>query len=112
MIRGWLPEPLSNVHADHWRKRERKLKAARVMAWASAKQAQWQPIRVRARLSITLVFPQQRRRDIDNLYARCKGLVDGLKEWFVDDSTEWLDLRVEACVEPGVKETRLVLEAI
>jgi Holliday junction resolvase RusA-like endonuclease len=88
-------------------------KAAKVMAWTSARQARWQFVPGRVRLQITYVFPINRRRDIDNLYARSVGLVNGLKgEFFEDDDTEHLDLHVTGIVERGVKETRLVLEAI
>lgn len=112
MIVNWLPEPLANVSRDHWTKREKKLKAAQIMVWASAKHANLTPVSGRARLTITLVFPQNRRRDTDNLYARVKGVVDGLVKggWIVDDDTEHLDLRVQAEVRPGQKATEITLE--
>jgi Holliday junction resolvase RusA-like endonuclease len=63
---------------------------------------------------VTFIFPNRRRRDVDNLYARAKGVVDGVKRggWIVDDSSEWLDLSVLAEVEPGLRATVLKLEPL
>lgn len=110
-INDWLPEPLTNVSGDHWRKREKKLKAAQIMVWAAAKQFGLMPIPGRVKLTITLVFTINRRRDTDNLYARCKGLIDGLVKggWITDDSTDLLNLTVCAVVETR-KGTRLEME--
>ncbi len=114
LIKDWLPEPLSNVSADHWRKREKKLKAAQVMVWASAKQAGLVPVVGRAIVSFELVFPVKRRRDLDGLHSRIKGCLDGLVRggWIEDDSIDHIDLRVSAVVEPGTKATRISLEAV
>ncbi len=114
LIRDWLPEPLSNVSADHWRKRERKLKAAQVMVWASAKQAGLVPVVGRALVHIELVFPVKRRRDADGLHSRIKGVLDGLVRggWIEDDSIDHIDLRVSAVVMHGIKATRISLEAV
>jgi Holliday junction resolvase RusA-like endonuclease len=110
-IRGWLPEQFANGAHGHWSIRARKLKVAQATTWAAAKQAGWKRVNGKARLTITLVFGNHRRRDADNLHSRVKGCVDGLKEWIVDDSIEWLDLQVRAEVVRGVKETRLELQA-
>jgi Holliday junction resolvase RusA-like endonuclease len=61
---------------------------------------------------VTFVFPVHRRRDVDNLYARAKGVVDGVKRggWIVDDSSEWLDLKVVTEVRSGIRATVLLLE--
>ena len=82
------------------------------MVWASATHAQLQPIKGKARLTITLVFDVRRRRDTDNLYARVKGVVDGLVKggWIEDDSTDLLDLRVRAVTRRGECATELILE--
>lgn len=128
-IVGWLPAPNSNVHADGWRKRQVRLKAAQVMVWAAAKQAEWTPVPGRAKLTVTFVFGQHRRRDTDNLYSRAKGLIDGLRGatpstiggfprtsaragWIVDDSTEWLELVVKAEVSKEWNGTKITLEAL
>jgi hypothetical protein len=99
------------------------------MAWASAKHAGWQFVNGRVRLTITLVYPRKYRVDADNLAARCKGLIDGLKNYtpprpvaiphtgievrrgFIeDDDTEHMELLVRAEVRRGEKATEITLE--
>ena len=111
VIPDWLPEALANGAHGHWATRNKKLKAAQVMVWASAKHAGLQRVEGRAKLTLTFVFPVKRRRDTDNLYSRAKGCVDGLVHggWIKDDSIEWLDLHVVAEVDPGRKATRFEL---
>lgn len=129
-INDWLPEQLANGPHSHWSVRQRKLNAAQVMVWSAARMANWQPVTGKARLTITFVFPQRRARDVDNLYSRAKGCIDGLKThtlsagrgkaraqvmrpgWIVDDSIEYLELRVLAEVRPGVKCVEMMLEGI
>ena len=113
VIPGWLPEQLANSHL-HWRVHRKRHHTARDTVWAYARQAGWQPVKTRARLTIVLVFPRKygRGMDADNAVARCKGAIDGLKPWIVDDSTDWLELDVRAIVEPGVRETRITLEEV
>lgn len=113
-IEGWLPAPNANVSGDNWRKREKRLKAAQVMVWATAKQAEWVPVQGRAKLTVTLVFGVQRRRDTDNLYSRVKGLVDGVVKggWLRDDSSDVLELVVKAEVSRAWTGTRMTLEAL
>ena len=112
VIPDWLPPNVSNGSHGHWARRQAIQKQCKTMAWASAQHAGWQRVRTRARLTITLVFAQHRRRDRDNLYARCKGIVDGLKPFMVDDSLEWLDLIVNVEVHPKTRQTHLTLEAV
>jgi hypothetical protein len=83
--------------------------------WAAAKQAGWKYVgddAPKQRLTIVFVFPLNRRRDVDNLFARAKHVCDGIKPFIIDDDSDHLDLRVEAVVERGVKETRLTLEPV
>lgn len=113
VILDWIPAPLANGSHGHWSTRQKKLEAAQIMVWASAKHAGWIGAHAKSRLTVTLVFPQNRRRDTDNLYSRVKGVVDGLVKggWIVDDDTEHLELIVRAEVRLGVKATELLLEA-
>ena len=113
-IRDWLPEPLANVSGDNWRLREKKLKAASVMVWTSAKQDGLQPVKGRARVTIALVFPVKRRRDADNLYARVKGVLDGLVKggWIQDDSTDAIELSVLELGGTGRKATVITVEPL
>lgn len=114
VIPDWLPAQLANGPHGHWSQRQKKLKQAQTMVWASAKHADLLgvPPNRRARLTITLVFPVNRRRDTDGLYARVKGCVDGLVYggWIVDDDLAHLELIVRAVVLPGEKATVLELE--
>lgn len=112
VIEHWLPAPIANGPHGHWAQKRKKLYEAKMMAWARTRHAGWKPVKGKARLTVTLVFSQNRRRDTDNLYSRVKGLVDGCKDWIVDDSAEWLELHVSARVEPGRKATLLELETL
>lgn len=121
-IHDWHPATSANRSHDHWRKTQKAHHADRDIAWSCAMQAEWQPVAGRVLLTIVLVYPRLYRMDADNLAAKCKGLIDGLKSdyrnnhgrlgWFADDSTEWLDLVVRAEVQKGVKQTRITLEPI
>ena len=108
-IAGWLPAQVANGSHGHWSTRRGIYQRAKLGAYVAALDARWRPVRGRARLDIVLVFPQHRRRDTDNLYARCKGLVDGIKPFIVDDATEWLELHVSARVEPGRRAVEMTL---
>ncbi len=114
-ITDWLPEALTNGSHGHWSQRQKKLQAAQTMVWSVAKQEGLQPVVGRVRVTITLVFAQKRRRDLDNLYARVKGCVDGLVKggWIEDDNTEVLQLVVlDALSLSKKKSTRITLEAL
>lgn len=111
-IVGWHPAQVANGSHGHWATRKKHHDEAAGMAWAHAQRAGWSRVTSRARLRLTYVFPQQRRRDIDNLVARSKGFIDGLKPWLVDDSTDWLLLQVNAEVSPGIKALRVELEEL
>lgn len=111
-IEGWLPEQVANGTHGHWATRKKKHDIAKKTAWAYATHAGWQRIDGKARLTITYVFSQKRRRDIDNLVARSKGLIDGIKPFLVDDDSEHLELVVRAEVRPGEKGVRMELEAL
>ena len=124
-ITDWRPTMNPNGSHGHWATQKKKHDVDRDTAWASAKHAGWKFIPGRVKLTITLVYSKKPLPDIDNCYAKVKGLIDGLKcqtqvwfhddkdcgEFFTDDSPEWLDLSVTAVMEPGVKATRLVLES-
>ncbi len=111
VIENWLPEPIANGSHGHHMVKHRKLQDAQKHAQDHAFAARWKKIDVKARLTIVLVFPTNQRRDTDNLYSRCKGVIDGLKPWIVDDSMQWLELHVTARVEPRRKAVELRLEA-
>ena len=59
---------------------------------------------IRARLNLTFVFPQQRRRDRDNLLAMFKPGLDGVVQsgLVIDDDAEHLQIgNVDILVDPG-----------
>ncbi len=113
-IPDWFPawNPNGTGNRSHWAALAKRKKADELMVWASAKHANWRKVEGKARLTIVFVYPRRVRLDTDNLYARVKGCVDGLKPWFRDDSTEWLDLHVTSEVQPGKKALVLTLEDI
>ncbi len=112
VIRDWLPAPLTNGPRGHWSAHQKKLRDAQVMVWASAKQDGLQPVEGRARVTFVLVFPNHRRRDLDGLYARVKGCLDGLVKgkWIADDNTQAIELVVRDEVRPGIKQLEITLE--
>lgn len=133
VIPAWHPKTSPNNQKRHWRAVQQNHHHDRDMAWASAKHAGWTFVPGRVRLTITFVYPRKYRVDADNLVARCKGILDGLKGrglsltllhtkgirmadtrhgFFEDDSSDILELRVRSEVRPGCKATELVLEPI
>jgi len=114
VIPNWLPPPVLNVSRQrHWAPVSREIREIVRLVYVSAIEARWKPIgrdAPRQRLTVVFVFPMRRRRDVDNLYARAKHCVDGIKPFLVDDDSEHLDLIVKAETVPGVKQTQLTLE--
>lgn len=126
-IRDWHPATSANARGN-WRVIHQRHRADMEMASVCARQAGWRFVPGKVLLTVVLVYPQRYRTDADNLHARVKGLVDGLKtivskkgpymEWtrqpgfFTDDDTDHLELVVKAEVQRGVKETRIVLEPL
>jgi hypothetical protein len=122
VIPDWHPTMSANGSHGHWATRQKKHDVDMMMAWASAKHAGWTFMSGRVKLTITLVYPRTYRVDADNLAARCKGLIDGLKGpnskkmlnsgFFTDDNTQWLELTVRAEVRKGCKQTEITLESL
>lgn len=124
-VENWHPATTPNARARHWRQVQQRHHLDRDMAWARARQANWEFMPGRVKLTIAFVYPRTVRVDADNLVARCKGLIDGLKcprfgrdcvnlhhlGFFTDDCVEFLDLHVNARIEKGVKATEISLES-
>lgn len=114
VIRGWLPPDIANASRQrHWTAIRKAAKATQTLVWASAKHAGWRYVgddAPRMRLTVVFVFSVHRKRDQDNLVARCKHMVDGLKPFLIDDDLEHLELVVNAEVRPGVQQVELTLE--
>ena len=109
---GWVPAAVANGSYGHWSTHQRKLRGAQVHTTVCAREAGIRPVAGRARVVITLTFPNHRRRDTDNLYARCKGVIDGLVRggYIEDDDTDRLDLVVKGVVCTGYTSTLIELE--
>lgn len=97
-IPDWHPaQRLNSQTKRHWSAIQKQHDAEAQRAYWAAKAAGWTRLEGRVRLEIVFVYPRRYRVDADNLYARVKGILDGIKtHFFKDDSTEWLDLRVRA----------------
>ena len=115
VIEGWVPTQISNGTARtlHWAvKRDIRNSDAERTAVA-VRQAGWRPATAaRPRLEITLVFSRRARRDRDNLYSRCKAMIDALKRerLFVDDDIDHLDeVILPPIIEKGRRATLLRL---
>lgn len=114
VIPNWLPPDIANASRQrHWTAIRKAAKATQTMVWASAKHAGWRYVgddAPRMRLTVLFVFSVHRRRDQDNLVARCKYMVDGLKPFLIDDDLEHLELVVRAETRPGTRQVELTLE--
>jgi len=113
-ISDWLPTMNANSSHGHWSKARKAHDVDRDTAWASAKYAGWQRFEGKVRVTITLYFAQHRRRDLDNLYYRCKGALDGIKAFCTDDDAEHMELVVAAqlALIPGRKATEICMETL
>lgn len=111
VIPDWLPPPVLNGSRQrHWASLRKEAEIGKTRAWAAARQAHWHFVPGKVRLYVTFTFNVKRFRDTDNLYARAKHLVDGLKgQFFTDDDADHLELVVHAEVLRGIKQTRLEL---
>lgn len=111
-INNWLPEQISNGSHGHWSTRQKKLEHAAALVWVEARAAGLKAVPGKVHVHVHFVFPEKRRRDVDNLTARCKGVLDGLKRGFIDDdSMDVMTLEVSAEVERGRKALVVTLEA-
>lgn len=89
---------LTSNQRHHWTKRSRATKTLRAMGYHITKQARLKPMQ-RARLIVTVAWPNRRRRDVSNLAPTIKALVDGSVDAgiLIDDNDKYLvgpDLRV------------------
>lgn len=88
IILGWPAKELSPNARTHWAVKAKAVKAARQAAgWAT--KASGIKIEGDGFIYLQIVFspPSNRRHDLDNCVARCKGLFDGIADGLgVDDS--------------------------
>jgi crossover junction endodeoxyribonuclease RusA len=107
-----LPPPSLSPNARvHWSQRCEVVATYRMIAksrgWAALcdaeenRQPAWPPAFA---MTVTLVTKNNRRRDLDNLLAACKPLIDGLVDagLLIDDSSRYLtSITVQREVDPG-----------
>jgi crossover junction endodeoxyribonuclease RusA len=84
----WPPRDLQPNARVHWTRRHRATKAAR--EWAHWVCHQLGPIEA-DQINVTLTFfpPDNRRRDIDNMLAASKALIDGVAQSLEVDDSKW-----------------------
>jgi crossover junction endodeoxyribonuclease RusA len=84
----WFPKDAQPNRRVHWTKKHRATKVAREAAqWMSCHLG---PIDAE-RLNVTITFypPDNRRRDLDNMLASAKGLIDGVADSIEIDDSKW-----------------------
>ena len=79
IVFGWPPKDLSPNARVSWQRKYRATKAYRTACWAMAKQA-GAKVLVDGPITVELEFvqPDRRQRDLDNMIASSKALLDGL----------------------------------
>ena len=98
----WPGRDLQPNSRCHWTRKRRATKAAREGAqWLSCHLG---PIEA-DRLNVTLIFypPDNRRRDLDNMLAASKALIDGVAQSLEVDDSKWaISLRRGDVVKNGM----------
>jgi len=105
------PEEYSLNWRGHWAKRYQAGRIYQAAVFYSCVDARNKALMggevfpfTKAKLSLTFVFPQPRRRDSDNLLARFKPGLDGVVQsgLVLDDDAEHLQIgQVDIIVDPG-----------
>jgi hypothetical protein len=98
-----LPKTHNDRLRSHWRAQRRETKDWALMVRAACGLPQCGQVQGKCKVTITLY--RKRLQDPDNAVASVKPVVDALVRngWLVDDSPEYLDLKV---VEMKAKEPR------
>lgn len=117
MIRITLPWPtkwLSPNARLHWTQKHKVHRAWRKIGAAEtlAQGIRRNDFDIPQDLKVTLVFspPDKRQRDLDNMLASCKPMLDGISDVIGIDDSKWqIALRREAPVKGG--SVRIELEA-
>jgi len=91
------PRELSPNARVHWAKKYEAAQGFRVLVAAQLAQCALLKLR-RARVKLTFVVPDRRRRDLDNLLTGCKPLLDELVYRGVLEDDDWTKLALEMTV--------------
>ena len=95
--REWNPNTKT-----HWRRRETVKVAVQDEIIAQVREQGWdQPALVMANVKLTWTFPDNRRRDPDNLVAASKPLIDGLTKAGVIADDSWQHMNLEIAWDRG-----------
>ena len=119
VLEGWQPDRRLSLNgrargdgANHWATRSKLTADAKALVFTGC----WLKMRrfTRARVTITFVYPNKRRRDPDGLAGLVKPILDGMvaAEILPDDDCEHIELTLRARVEPGRTATEIELESI
>lgn len=87
----------------HWAVRASR-EEWRLKAWASARRQELEPVRGPVRLRVTWHFKVNRRRDLDNLIAGLKPVLDGLVDAGLiegDDTRTVREITGRVLINPG-----------
>lgn len=106
LVASWPASVLSPNNRAHWRRKAAARKAQRQDGYLLALGLKPRLASVDATIPVRLEFcpPDRRGRDLDNMLASCKGLLDGIAEAMcVDDkrfrpSLDWGEVCKGGCV--------------
>lgn len=101
----YLPPSEWNPNSrTHWRKREQVKVVVQDEIIALVREQNWdQPPLQMANVKLTWTFPDNRRRDPDNLVAASKPLIDALRKAGVIHDDSWQHMNLEIAWERGNK---------
>jgi Holliday junction resolvase RusA-like endonuclease len=117
-IEGRPPTPNARRHwhliaRDNavWKDTAKKVAEQAVAEWEAKHGLRWRTVR-RASVSVAFGLPDKRRRDLDNLIASCKPLIDGIVDAgvIVDDSIDVITVMEFGAVVNGTTETVITIE--
>ena len=78
---GWPPRECSPNWRGHWAKKAPATKRYKLACWALAREARLvAPAEGPINLRIEFVPPDRRPRDLDNMLASCKAMLDGIAD--------------------------------
>lgn len=79
---------LGQNYRGHWRPRHREAKKLRGAMPLLARAAGLPTDKVLS-YQLHFIFPDNRRRDLDNFISRCKSALDGLADYLGQDDCDW-----------------------
>lgn len=100
MLKVELPFPSPDLmpnrrHGNHWAKthavKGEAWKAGHYLTWEAAKRhtGAWHPTSGQVPVTLTFCPPDKRKRDLDNLLAACKPMLDGVAAALLMDDREF-----------------------